>query len=143
MFLFDLLVIYGFSRKRLGGMLPISFVFLAPLNLELFAPQHFAYCDVMILVPLLLILAATFEARSRRTWWLYGAILAIGFALPWLSVHFDKHVPLVSFFSYVGTLAILNLISIVECLSPQSGSSMSPQSDDTQVGSFVTAYRSS
>jgi hypothetical protein len=114
MFCLDGIVMYGFWRSSVSGLIPIAFVFLAPLNLELFAPQRFAYCDVTILAPLLLVVAASMERSKRGSYALYSGILALGFVLPWLAVHFDKHVQLVSFFSYVGVLAILNAICIME-----------------------------
>jgi hypothetical protein len=121
---FDVVIIFGFSRRGSDGLIPVAFIFLAPLNLELFAPQRFAYCDVTILAPLLLILAAIIARHTRGAWRLYGAVIAIASVLPWLSVHFDKHVPLISFLSYVGVLALLNLVCTVEywklqCTSPQ------------------------
>jgi len=112
MFCFDLAVMHGFSRGRARGLIPIAFVFLAPLNLELFAPQHYGYCDVMILAPLLLILAAALENAELRGWVLYAALLAVGYVLPQLAFHFNEHVPLVSFSKYVVTLAVLNVVCI-------------------------------
>ncbi len=111
---FDLAVMFGLSRDPAVGLIPIAFIFLTPLNLELFAPQRFGYCDVTILSPLLLILAASLGKSKRSGWALYGAILATGFALPWLAFHSDIHVQLVSFFQYVGILAALNVICIMK-----------------------------
>jgi hypothetical protein len=111
---FDLTVMVGLSRGPAAGLIPIAFVFLAPLNLELFAPQRYGYCDVTLFAPLLLILAAALERRKCGGWALYGVILAAGFALPWLAFHFDAHVQLVSFLQYVGILAVLNAVCIVK-----------------------------
>jgi hypothetical protein len=138
--LFDLAGFYCFSQNRREGLIPIAFLFLAPLNLELFAPQRFAYCDVTILAPLLLILAATLERRNRGAWFLYGTILATAFVFPWISVHFDKHVPLFSFFSYVGTLAILNLACITECWNLRHRSSRPALSDENVSDTCVATY---
>jgi len=120
MFCFDLAVMIGLSRGPAAGLIPIAFIFLAPLNLELFAPQRFGYCDVTILAPLLLVLAAVLERRGRAGWALYGMILTAGFALPWLAFHFNMHVTLVSFLQYVGILAILNVVCIMEAWGVRS-----------------------
>lgn len=117
--LFDVVVMYGFSRKCGGGLIPTAFLFLAPLNLEFFAPQHFAYCDVTILAPTLLVIAAILEISRRVGWVIYSVILMIGAVLPYFAVHFNKHVPMASFFSYVGVLAILNLVCLVEAWGSQ------------------------
>ena len=117
MFCFDITLMYGLSRYRSMDMISLAFIFIAPLNLELFAPQHYGYGDVMILTPLLLILATSLEDGKWSGWALYCAILAVGFALPWLAFHFDKHVPLVSFVKYVGVLAILNIVCIKKAVN--------------------------
>lgn len=116
----DLAVMFGLARGPVVGLIPIAFIFLAPLNLELFAPQRFGYCDVTILAPLLLILAAGLGKRKRGGWAVYGAILTAGFAIPWLAFHLDIHVQLVSFFQYVGILAALNVICIIEAWGTRS-----------------------
>ena len=118
-FCFDVAVMYGFARGDISSLRPISFVLLAPLNLELFAPQRYGYCDVTILAPLLLILAASLESGKLRGWLLYAVLLLIGFVIPWLSFHSDKHVPIVSFSKYVLTLAILNLVCVKAAWSTQ------------------------
>lgn len=102
--------------------MPVAFLFLAPLNLELFAPQHYAYCDLMILVPLMLVLAAVLKGEARG-WGVYGAILAIGFALPWMSVYLNKHVQLISFFGYVGDIVLLNLVCTMKACRVEIDSS--------------------
>ena len=105
---FDLAVMYFLSRGQRPNLISIAFVFLAPLNAEIFAPQHFGYCDVMICVPLLLIMAVYLEKANLGGWSFYVTILLIGAGIPWLAFHFDKHVPLVSFSKYVAILAVLN-----------------------------------
>lgn len=115
---FDLMVLLGFWRHRAEGSIPIAFVFLAPLNLELFAPQRFAYCDVTILAPALLILAAALKRRDLIGWAFYSATLAIGFALPWMAVHIDRHVPLCSFLGYIGILVLLNAACVLDAWYP-------------------------
>lgn len=113
-FSFDLAVLWCFQRSHTDDPIPIAFLFLAPLNLELFAPQHYAYCDVLILAPLLLILAASLNRWKRAGWVLYGAVLAVGSVIPWTAFYFNLHVQLASFFQYVGMLIILNGFSIWE-----------------------------
>ncbi len=108
---FDLAVFLAFSRASAPSMLPVAFLFLAPLNLELFAPQRFAYCDLTILVPVLIILAAALAGAPRR-WVLYCVILVVGFAGPAIAFRCNLHVPLVSFLQYVGLLAILNAVCL-------------------------------
>jgi len=100
-FCFNVAVTYCFARGDISSLLPISFVFLAPLNLELFAPQRYEYCDVTILAQLLLIVAAGLGRVKIGGRMLYTVILAVGFVLSWLAFHFDKHVPLISFSKYV------------------------------------------
>ena len=137
--LFDVTVMYGISRRRIVGLIPAAFVFLAPLNLELFAPQRFAYCDVTILAPTLLLMAATFDRSRKAGWGLYCAILTMGVALPSLAVHVDKHVPLASFLSYVGILITLNLICILETWGGTLSPIMRPVADTKQVGDCAAA----
>jgi hypothetical protein len=139
MFCVDLVVMFGLSRGPVMGLIPIAFIFLAPLNLELFAPQRFGYCDVTILAPLLLILAASLGKRKRSGWALYGMILAAGFALPWLAFHFDMHVPLVSFLQYVGVLAVLNVVCIMEAWRPQRCSMTRAVLAEKEIGDCATA----
>ncbi len=134
MFCFDLAVMVGLSRGPGAGLIPIAFIFLAPLNLELFAPQRFGYCDVTILAPLLLVLATVLERRGRAGWALYGMILTAGFALPWLAFHFDAHVPLVSFLQYVGVLAVLNVVCIMEAWGRRRFVSTRPALDEEEIG---------
>ena len=105
---FDLAVMYFLARGQSPDLISIAFVLLAPLNLEIFAPQHFGYCDVMICAPLLLIMAAYLEKDNLGGWSFYAAILLMGAGIPWLAFHFDKHVPLVSFSKYVVILTVLN-----------------------------------
>ncbi len=114
MLIFNLTVLYGFWRSRAQGPVPIAFAFLAPLNLELFAPQHFGYCDVLLLAPLLLMLASVLSRGSRGGWFFYGALLAVGFLMPWAALRWDWHVQLFSFLQYVGLLAILNGVCLAE-----------------------------
>lgn len=116
---FNLVVLYGLARGDLSTLVPIAFVFLAPLNLELFAPQRYGYCDVTILAPLLLIVAAGLGRGRSGGWVLYAGLLVVGCVLPCLAFHFDKHVPLVSFSKYVVTLAILNIVCVKEAWSAQ------------------------
>lgn len=111
---FNLAVLFCLARGNLSSLIPISFVFLAPLNLELFAPQKYGYCDVMILAPLLLIVAASLKSGKLGGRLLYIVILAVASVIPWLAYHFDKHVPLVSFSKYFVTLAILNCVCVKE-----------------------------
>ncbi|MGD0345837.1 MAG: glycosyltransferase family 87 protein [Terracidiphilus sp.] len=111
---FNVAVMYLFARGTISSLMPVAFVFLAPLNLELFAPQRYGYCDVTILAPLLLIVAAGLGKGKPSGRVLYVVILAFGFVIPWLAFHFDKHVPLVSFSKYVVMLAILNVVCIRE-----------------------------
>ena len=105
---FDLAVMYFLTRGQRPDLISIAFVILAPLNLEIFAPQHFGYCDVMICVPLLLIMATYLEKANLSGWSFYVTILLIGSGIPWLAFHFDKHVPLVSFSKYVVILTVLD-----------------------------------
>jgi hypothetical protein len=118
-FCFNVAVMYGLARGAISSLIPIAFVFLAPLNLELFAPQRYGYCDVTIMAPLLLIVAAGLGRGKRGGWVFYAAILAVGFVLPWLAFHFDKHVPLASFSKYTVTLLILNCVCVKEAWSVQ------------------------
>jgi len=111
---FNVAVMCCFWRSSRPNLIAIAFVFLAPLNLELFAPTRFAYSDVTILAPLMLVLAASLEGGKGRGWVLYGVLLLVGFALPGLAFHFDKHVPIVNFSKYVVTVAILNLVCCKE-----------------------------
>ncbi len=113
----NLVVMVCFSRGAGDGLIPIAFVFVAPLNLEFFAPQRYGYCDVTILAPLLLLLAAALGKDKRGGWVFYVVMLLAGCVLPWLAYYFDKHVPLVSFMKYVGTLAILNVVCVIEAWS--------------------------
>lgn len=117
--LFDLALIYGFARRRIDGLVSIAFLFLAPLNLECFAPQRFAYCDVTILAPALLLLAALLRSSRRIGWALYGTVLALNVLLPLLAVCFNKHAPLASFLGYTGVLAVLNFICILQVWGAQ------------------------
>ncbi len=105
---FDLAVMYCLAHGKGSEALCVAFVFIAPLNLELFAPQHFGYCDVMICVPLLLIMAVYLEKGNLGGWSFYSAILLLWTGIPWLAFHFDKHVSLVSASKYGVILAILN-----------------------------------
>jgi hypothetical protein len=111
---FDLAVMYCLAHGKGSELLSVAFVLLAPLNLELFAPQHFGYCDVMICVPLLLMMAAYLEKGNLGGWTFYAAILLVGAGIPWLSFHFDKHVPLVSFSKYVVILVVLDGVCLKE-----------------------------
>ena len=130
----DLALMYSFSRRRVGGLVPIAFLFLAPLNLELFAPQRFAYCDVTILVPVLLLTAAVLEKSRRLGWVLFSVLLAVGALLPFLAIHFDEHAPLASFLSYVGILAILNIVCILELWKAQFTPTTHPILNRNQSG---------
>ncbi len=136
---FDIGVLYGLRRRCASGLISIAFVFLAPLNLELFAPQRFPYCDVTILAPVLLILAAALQKPKKASWVLYGVILTTGAALPWLSVHFDRHAPLASLFSYAGILAALNIVCIIEAWGPRSYSIMGAVPEHKEIGYCTTA----
>ena len=136
-FCFNVAVMYGFARGDISSLLPISFVFLAPLNLELFAPQRYGYCDVTILAPLLLILAASLKSGKLRGWLLYAVLLLVGFAIPWLSFHFDKHVPIVSFSKYVLTLAILNLVCVKAAWSTQRLAKARAAAPEKKIGDGV------
>ncbi|MGA3131721.1 MAG: glycosyltransferase 87 family protein [Terracidiphilus sp.] len=136
-FCFDLAVMYGFWRGRTTGLIPIAFIFLAPLNIECFAPQRYGYCDVTILAPLLLILATILERGKRGGWVLYGVILTAGFVLPWLAFRFDKHVPLVSFLQYVGILVVLNVVCIKKAWGLQRRSRTHVAIDEKVIGGRV------
>jgi hypothetical protein len=116
-FCFNAAVMYFLARGAISSLVSIAFVFLAPLNLELFAPQRYGYGDVTMLAPLLLIVAASVGRRKPGGWVLYIVILGVGCVLPWLAFHFDKHVSLVSFSKYAVTLAILNCVCVKEAWS--------------------------
>lgn len=137
--LFDLVLIYGFARNQIGGAIPIAFLFLAPLNLEFFAPQRFAYCDVTILAPALLLTAEILSRFRRMGWALYGALLAVSVLLPLLAVRFNEHVPLASFLSYIGVLAILNFICILQAWGKQVAPISNPLPDQKRIDDCAVA----
>lgn len=137
--LFDLVLVYGFARNRTGDAIAIAFLFLAPLNLEFFAPQRFAYCDVTILASALLLTAAIFGRFRRMGWALFGALLAVSVLLPLLAVRFNKHVPLASFLSYMGVLAILNFICILQAWGKQVTPISNPLPDQKRIDDCAVA----
>jgi hypothetical protein len=142
-FCFNVAVMYCFARGDISSLVPIAFVFVAPLNLELFAPQRYGYCDVTILAPLLLIVAAGLGRGKLSGRVLYTVILAVGFVLPWLAFHFDKHVPLVSFSKYAVTLALLNVVCVKEAWSVQRLSGTRAALPEKKIGEHVAGFEHS
>ncbi len=142
-FCFNVAVMYCFSRGAVASLIPIAFVFLAPLNLELFAPQRYGYCDVTILAPLLLIVAASLGRGKPGGRVLYIVLLAVGCLLPWLAFHYDKHVPLVSFSKYAISLAILNCVCVKEAWAALHISGMRAALPEKKIEGRVVGFEHS
>jgi hypothetical protein len=106
----SLTIMFGLGKCPQTSLIPIAFAFLMPMNLEFFGPQRFAYADVTVLVPLMLVLAAVLGNKGAGGPVLVGTLLGFGAALPWLALHLNTHVQLASVVKYVSTVAILNIV---------------------------------
>lgn len=74
------------------------------------------------------------RVEADAGWLLYGVLLLVDFVIPWLSFHFNQHVPIVSFSKYVLTLAILNAVCVKAACSSLRLVKGSPVASEKEIG---------
>lgn len=118
-------LLFAFRLRSVPDVIPrMTFAFLLPIDIECFAPVRFAYADVLLVLPLMLVCSSAFAPSTRHGKWNLPTLTLLAGALVFAAlsrIHVGLSMSVLSVGRFFATLAVLNLFCIWRTLPPSAG----------------------